>query len=1198
MLIQLLRFEFYYQTRQRVFIIALVIFALMGIGYGLNVAVTPDSFANSAYNLTYAVANMSLLATFFVALLCGNAALRDSNAKITELVGATPVSPIKLWASRYISFVSLSLVIFVSGIAALALGFLLRDTGTDVIGPFVLSHYFWPLLTYGLPNILLVSAVVFFGATVTRSQGMTFLSGVLLFVLYFVGSLVFDSPSMAGSQPLSDARLTLVTLLDPFAIADFFTQVSDWTGAERNTRLMSLSGDFLHNRILWISVSVVLLVLSYRLTVSTKWQQVRKKRAPVSVDAQSIKPTSVPAVHNQPNVGVPSLLLCWLSDVKLQSTDIIKSLPFAGLMTLMVILLGSQIVGQIGNGIAGPLFPHTGILLTYINQGLEVFGPLVVIYYAAELVWRARDSRFAPLIDATGANNLAHLLAKSTTLLLIVVLMVSMANLVAMSYQLLRGFYQFDGQLYFSTYYLIGLPLFQLGLLCLFIQTLLNNKYLGLLVSAVVVAILTTSVGAMLGLHHNLVLFAGTGIKVHSQMNGFGHLLTAVNWFSLYWSIVTSILLMLTYGLWQRGTAQSLSARLKYLPVVWGRNGIRGIAVLGLMWASTGSYIFYNTNVLNTYASATDKLDWRQTYERQTRPYASLPLPQVTDIYLETDIFPHQRRAHISGHYWLTNQTSQAIDRLLLSIPDPRANVSYLIHGAKSIEANHYLGTELFELNTPMATGTRIKLEFKLSLSSVGFKNREDDLAVVDNGSFLHHSDTLPQIGYISGNEIFSAIERQKRGLGQRSQIPELPSADSKSDLSVHSISLISYETIVSTAAGQTVVTPGDLVTQWHENGREYFHYRSSAPMPNSFGYMSAKYERYEDKYKQRNITIFHDPKHAYNAQRMTDAAKSALAYLEKHFSPYQHKQLQIVEIPYRGFARAYPGLVAFSEKAGFIGDFSDPDTMDMLSQVTAHEVAHQWFGVQLRGAQIEGENLLIESVAEYASLMVMKEIYGPSIIEQFKRIAMSDYLNGRSGDIHGEVPLHKLIDQRYLRYKKGAVVFLSLAQLIGETQVNQALASLLAEKANDVKKPATSLDLIRHIKQVAPEKYHAQIDDWFTSVVVFNNSIDGALVKKMADGKYKLTLTVTTNKRRYSSPAEFTVEPAGRPITIGVYAAHPSSATEQQTLHLQSHEFDDNQSTLEIIVAQEPRFVVIDPQLMTIDRDLGDNQFELVLSR
>ena len=78
------------------------------------------------------------------------------------------------------------------------------------------------------------------------------------------------------------------------------------------------------------------------------------------------------------------------------------------------------------------------------------------------------------------------------------------------------------------------------------------------------------------------------------------------------------------------------------------------------------------------------------------------------------------------------------------------------------------------------------------------------------------------------------------------------------------------------------------------------------------------------------------------------------------------------------------------------------------------------------------------------------------------------------------------------------------------------------------------------------------------------------------------------------SSPAEFTVEPAGQPITIAVYAAHPSVATEQQTLYFQPHQFDANQTTFEIIVPQTPRFLVIDPQLMTIDRDLGDNQFEL----
>jgi ABC-2 type transport system permease protein len=1188
MLSQLLSFEYYYQTRQRVFLLTLVFFSIMCAGFALSIDVAPNAFANSAYNLTYVVASLTLFATFFVALLCGNAALRDSDAKITDLVGATPVSPLKLWASRYISFVSLSLAIFVVGTMMLAVGFLFRNTGTDEVGPFVLSHYLWPLLTYGLPNILLVSAVVFFSASVTRSQGMTFLSGVLLFVLYFVGSLVFDSPSLAGSQPLSEAKLTLVSMLDPFAIADFFTQVGDWTSAERNNRLMSLSGGFLHNRILWISVSVILLVSSYRLTVSTKWQQKSKKRAAVKVDAQSVKPSCIPAVTIQP----PSLLLCWWADVKLQSFDIIKSLPFICLMLLMTVLLVSQIVGQISNGAVGPLFPHTGILLAYINAGLGTFGPLMVIYYAAELVWRARDSRFAPLIDATGAKNLAQLLAKATTLLLIVLFMVSIANLVSVVYQLQRGFYSFDGLLYFSTYYLVGLPLFMLGLLCLFIQTLLNNKYLGLLVSAGVVAIFTTDAGAILGLNHNLVLFAGTGMKMHSQMNGYGHLFTAINWFSLYWTIVTLILMMFTYGLWPRGTAQSLTARLKYLPIVWGRNGVRGMAVLVLMWTSTGSFIFYNTNIINAYTTSADRLDYRQNYEQQTRPYGSLPMPRITDIYLQTNIFPHQRRAQINGYYWLTNQTSQPIDKILLSIPSARIKVSYSIDGVKSVDANDYLGTQLFELNTPLNVGSKIKVAFELSITNVGFKTREDDLAlaVVENGSFLHHGDTLPLVGYNTGNEITATIERQKRGLGQPSQIGKLGDLNSENEVSPYSVELVNYETIVSTAVGQTVLTPGELIKQWQENGREYFHYRSNAPMPNSLGYVSAKFERYEDQYKQRKITIFHEPKHAYNVERVANSAKASLAYFEKYFSPYTFKQLNIAEIPYRGFARAYPGMVSFSENAAFLGDFSDPDTLDLLSQVTAHEVAHQWFGMQLSGAQVEGENLVIESLAEYASLMVMKEMYGPEFIQRFKRIAMGDYLNGRSGDIHGEVPLHKLINQRYLRYKKGAVVFLSLAELIGETQLNRALANLLTEKAGNVKHPATSLDLVRHIKQMAPAKYHDQIDDWLTSVVVFNNAINKANVVKMPDGQYKITLTVTTKKRRFSSPGEFTVEPAGRPITIGVYAAHPSLATEQEVLHLQPHEFDENQTTFDVIVAQEPQFVMIDPILMTIDRDLGDN--------
>jgi ABC-2 type transport system permease protein len=116
--------------------------------------------------------------------------------------------------------------------------------------------------------------------------------------------------------------------------------------------------------------------------------------------------------------------------------------------------------------------------------------------------------------------------------------------------------------------------------------------------------------------------------------------------------------------------------------------------------------------------------------------------------------------------------------------------------------------------------------------------------------------------------------------------------------------------------------------------------------------------------------------------------------------------------------------------------------------------------------------------------------MYGESFIKRFKRTAMADYLNGRSGDTLGEVSLHKLINQRYLRYKKGAVVFLSLAELMGEANINRALANLMKKKVGDHQNPATSLDLIRHIKQMSQPAHCGQIDDWFKSVVVFNNKI------------------------------------------------------------------------------------------------------------
>ena len=63
-----------------------------------------------------------------------------------------------------------------------------------------------------------------------------------------------------------------------------------------------------------------------------------------------------------------------------------------------------------------------------------------------------------------------------------------------------------------------------------------------------------------------------------------------------------------------------------------------------------------------------------------------------------------------------------------------------------------------------------------------------------------------------------------------------------------------------------------------------------------------------------QGTAIYYHPGHEFNLDRMTRGAKDALEYYTRHFGPYQHKILRIVEFPrYRDFAQSYPNTIPFS---------------------------------------------------------------------------------------------------------------------------------------------------------------------------------------------------------------------------------------------------------------------------------------------
>ena len=66
--------------------------------------------------------------------------------------------------------------------------------------------------------------------------------------------------------------------------------------------------------------------------------------------------------------------------------------------------------------------------------------------------------------------------------------------------------------------------------------------------------------------------------------------------------------------------------------------------------------------------------------------------------------------------------------------------------------------------------------------------------------------------------------------------------------------------------------------------------------MLNFYAYLSARWEVRRAKYKNIPVEVYFDPAHGYNVDRMIEAVQKSLAYYEANFTPYQHRQVRIIE--------------------------------------------------------------------------------------------------------------------------------------------------------------------------------------------------------------------------------------------------------------------------------------------------------------
>src|SRR5262249_7176954 len=299
--------------------------------------------------------------------------------------------------------------------------------------------------------------------------------------------------------------------------------------------------------------------------------------------------------------------------------------------------------------------------------------------------------------------------------------------------------------------------------------------------------------------------------------------------------------------------------------------------------------------------------------------------------------------------------------------------------------------------------------------------------------------------------EYYLQSDARRRAYGLE-PLPGMASRDDQEQLKRNMYSadadFVPFAITVSTSADQTALAPGDLEREWTQGDRKFFRYRLAKPDTNFWAVVTGRYAVARDKWNDVELAVYYHPKHSTNVPRMLEGMKQALVYYTANFGPFPHRQLRIAELPrYAEGAQSFATMIAYSESSGFILDVRE-SVFDLVWYVTAHEVAHQWWGHQIFPANVEGAQFLSESLPEHSSLIGVGHRYSLHKMRQFLKRNLESYLHVRA-KTSDEKPLARgPKNQNHVHYMKGSLALYALKDTIGEAALNRALARFLRDHA------------------------------------------------------------------------------------------------------------------------------------------------------
>lgn len=1153
---------------------------------------------NAPLSVASAVLIAGVVGFFVSAGLVGETSTRDARTNAHALFFTAPITKFEYLIGRYAGAFAVNLLLLLTCIPIGSLAGLVVPYADDgvIFAPFSWQPYVVPLLLIVVPTAFSTSALMYMAAVLSRRAITIYLSGIALFISY----LWVMEQRFVADKPL------VLALIDPMGMEPISQILDYWTPAEKNVNQLPITGLVFANRAVWIAVGIAALAFTwwrFRFEQQERGGARRRTTAPgesAEPVLDRIAEVAVPVRATTRRFG-PATALAQLGALTARTlADVMQNRLFLGLVfatALFVFAFG----WEIGRNIFGTFtWPVASLMAgTVIALPFAYVLTLLGVLFAGELVWREREARTHELLAAAPVAGWVPVVSVFLAVAALLVVLLAVAIVAGMGVQAAQGYYVFEPLLYLQFAYGVVLPrLLIFVALSICVHVLVDQKGVGNL--AVVGLIAATFFASRFGIRHNLLIFAGSPGVIYSDMNRFGPFVGPYAAFMAYWGAWAFGLMLVATLFWVRGTSVRFRERAAYarqrlaVPAM-----ARMVATAGALIVATGGFVFYNTNILNEYRSPSEAARHAGDYERRYQRHADAPLPRIVAAELRFDLLPEARAVRTRGTYTLVNDQAVPVESLHVQLrTGPLAGDYTFDRPATLVVDDTAQRYRIYRFAEPLAPGDTTRMTFTTSYGPRGFTNGTPATAVARNGAYFDRR-WLPMIGYQRDAEIGDSATRVLAGLPPRPP-QAMPRQDDAEALrwrnDIRTEDRVAVDVVISTAPGQTAITPGRLVRAWDEGGRRLFHYRSDLPLPFGVALLSGEYAVREDRWRDVALKVLHHPAHDFNIDRVVASMKASLEYFSTHFGPYPFDELRVVEFPrYASFARAHPYTIAFSEGSALLTRVHEGD-IDRPFFVIAHETAHQWWGNELAGARVRGVGMLSETLAQYSALMVMETTFGEEAVRRFLDFELDSYLLGRGGDPRPEPPLVDVESQDHIYYRKGSLAMYTLRERIGAEAVNAALRRLL-DRFRDAGPPfPTSRDLVAELRAATPDSLHGLFSDLFERVTFWGFKTDSARVERVAGGRFQVTLGVTAGRFQTDSAGVERELPLDELVEIGVYGPDGDNNAYGKLLYLQPHRITSGSHRLVITVDEEPGRAGIDPRWRFIQRSRYDNSRALVM--